>query len=155
IAERVFSDWLEAQAQLNRARLSIFSGAGVASVPQGPFERQAQFDALLNDALPALLELDSYQKTYERWLKESEPAPLPERPVPEDWVLWKDEGVALAPGAAAAFLELAGDVELAYADEDWLSADGKRHRPFFKPAWSLELALERDLLGGAVWVRRS
>jgi GT2 family glycosyltransferase len=152
IAERVLARWVAEQRELNVARLGVFAGgSGVARVPEGPFDRQAQFDALLNAELPGILALDSNQVVYERWIAEREPKPPAERPVPEDWVLWKDDSVELAPGAAASFLAECDGVDLLYADEDWKG----RTRPFFKPGWSRELALERDLLGGAVFVRRA
>jgi GT2 family glycosyltransferase len=150
VAERVLSGWVEGQAALNRTRLGIFKGAGVGLVPKGPFERQARFDTLLNAALPKILPLDSYQAAYERWTQERERALPRDRPVPDGWVLWTSPDVEVAPGAAAAFLEESDGADLLYADEDWVG----RERPFFKPGWSPQLALERDLLGGAVFVRR-
>jgi GT2 family glycosyltransferase len=152
IAERVLARWKAEQRALNEARLGAFTGgSGVGAVPEGPFERQAQFDALLNAELPELLAFDSNQAVYARWIAEREAKPLADRAVPDDWVLWKDDAVELAPGAAAAFLAECDGVDLLYADEDWKG----RTRPFFKPGWSRELALERDLLGGAVFVRRA
>jgi O-antigen biosynthesis protein len=70
-----------------------------------------------------------------------------------EWILWLSRDVVLATGALSWFLGAATgpNVDLAYADEDQLG----RLNPFFKPGWCTELASERDLLGGAVWVRRS
>jgi len=47
------------------------------------------------------------------------------------------------------------DTSLIYADEDCIDAHGRRHDPFLKPAWSVELALEQDLAGGFCVFRRS
>lgn len=67
-----------------------------------------------------------------------------------DWVLWVSAHAELAPDALQTFAACT-DVDLAYADEDCAG----RVAPFFKPSFCSELARERDLLGGAVWVRRS
>jgi len=47
------------------------------------------------------------------------------------------------------------DTGLIYADEDCIDAHGRRHDPFLKPAWSVDLALEQDLAGGFCVFRRS
>lgn len=67
-----------------------------------------------------------------------------------DFVLWVSAEAELAPHALQSFAACT-DVDLAYADEDCAG----RGDPFFKPGFCRELARERDLLGGAVWVRRS
>jgi len=67
-----------------------------------------------------------------------------------DFVLWVSASSELAPHALATFAQHT-DVDLAYADEDRAG----RVEPFFKPSFCSELARERDLLGGAVWVRRA
>ncbi|MBK7858089.1 MAG: glycosyltransferase [Archangiaceae bacterium] len=67
-----------------------------------------------------------------------------------DFVLWVSAESELAPQALQTFAAQT-DVDLAYADEDCTG----RADPFFKPSFCRELARERDLLGGAVWVRRA
>ena len=46
------------------------------------------------------------------------------------------------------------DAEIFYSDEDRLSAEGKRHSPFFKPEWSPELLLSSMYLGHLTVYRR-
>lgn len=70
--------------------------------------------------------------------------------VKSEWVLWVSEDVEL-DRLALPWFSTCTDVDLAYADEDEVG----RTNPFFKPAFCSELARERDLLGGAVWARRS
>ncbi len=67
-----------------------------------------------------------------------------------EFVLWVSAESELAPHALATFAQHT-DVDVAYADEDRAG----RVEPFLKPSFCSELARERDLLGGAVWVRRS
>ncbi len=161
LAERALSRWSAAQTELNRARISRRAGA-VPDVPKMPWvkpwlERQARFDRLLNEELPGLLVLNSYQAVYERVgsRKSVLPPPREDPTVPNGWVLWKAEGVEVRQGAVAALLEQSAGVDLLYADEDHRDATGRRYAPFFKPGWSRELALERDLLGGVVLARMS
>ena len=44
-------------------------------------------------------------------------------------------------------------VDLLFADEDWLDAEGRRERPFFKPGWSAELQRGCDLVGPFAFYR--
>jgi glycosyltransferase involved in cell wall biosynthesis/GT2 family glycosyltransferase len=46
------------------------------------------------------------------------------------------------------------DADILYSDEDRLSAEGKRHSPFFKPEWSPELLLNSMYIGHLSAYRR-
>ena len=46
-------------------------------------------------------------------------------------------------------------LDMVFADEDWLDADGHRTRPFLKPGWDEELQKGRDLVGPFVLLRAS
>ena len=58
---------------------------------------------------------------------------------------------ALALVAAATARE--PRLDLVFGDEDWLAADGRRERPFFKPGWNAELQRGRDLIGPFAFFR--
>jgi GT2 family glycosyltransferase len=61
-----------------------------------------------------------------------------------------------APGAlslAANVLAQYPHLDLLFADEDWLDAEGQRERPFFKPGWDPELQRGRDLVGPFAFFR--
>jgi GT2 family glycosyltransferase len=60
-----------------------------------------------------------------------------------DYVLLLDEGDALAEHALSLLGRAAADgrPDLVYADEDRLTPDGHRVRPYFKPGWSPDLLL--------------
>ena len=45
------------------------------------------------------------------------------------------------------------ELDIVFGDEDWLDADGRRHRPFFKPGWNAELQRGRDLIGPFAFLR--
>jgi GT2 family glycosyltransferase len=47
------------------------------------------------------------------------------------------------------------EADIFYSDEDRLSAEGKRHAPFFKPEWSPELLLASMYIGHLTAYRRS
>ena len=67
-------------------------------------------------------------------------------------------GDTLAPEAVALVAATAAEtpeIDVIYADEDWLDAGGRRERPFFKPAFSPDLLTELPYLGPAAFVRRS
>ncbi len=82
-------------------------------------------------------------------------------------------GCILAKGAldrVAAEAAAYPDADLIYADEDWADAywtdedradnastdaEGRSRQPFLKPAWSIDLALEQDLVGGFCMFRRA
>jgi GT2 family glycosyltransferase len=67
-----------------------------------------------------------------------------------DVMLFLPAGTLLAPTALyhiAAAVAAAPSVELVYADEDQLDLEGRRIKPWFKPAWDPVLATECDLLG--------
>lgn len=57
----------------------------------------------------------------------------------------------LAAGALTAFAQTArsGDPAVLYADQDEISANGKRARPWFKPGWDEDLFLAQDYLSTA------
>ncbi|GAC1339590.1 MAG: hypothetical protein NVSMB18_08040 [Acetobacteraceae bacterium] len=63
--------------------------------------------------------------------------------------------------SARAFAECAAAIasdpglDLVFGDEDRVDDAGRRHDPFFKPAWNLDLALEQDLAGGVCLLRRA
>ncbi|TWA79264.1 GT2 family glycosyltransferase [Azospirillum brasilense] len=62
----------------------------------------------------------------------------------------------LRPHAPYLFAEAARlhpEAVLFYGDEDRMAADGRRERPFFKPAFSRDLYAELDLLAGCCAVR--
>jgi hypothetical protein len=67
-----------------------------------------------------------------------------------DVMLFLPAGTRLAPTALyhiAAAVAAARSVELVYAAEDQLDPDGRRIKPWFKPAWDPVLATECDRLG--------
>ncbi len=67
-------------------------------------------------------------------------------------------GCILADGAlhrVASEIAAHPDADLIYADEDRIDPQGRRHDPFLKPAWSIDLALEQDLVGGFCVFRRA
>ncbi len=73
-----------------------------------------------------------------------------------DFVCFLDAEDRLEPDA----LQLAADIlarepylDVVFADEDWMDADGSRVRPFLKPGWDAELQRGRDLLGPFVVLR--
>ena len=73
-------------------------------------------------------------------------------------VLIAAPGCILAEGALhriAAELAAHPEADLVYADEDRIDPQGRRHDPFLKPAWNVDLALEQDLAGGFCVFRRA
>ncbi|HEY2139716.1 MAG TPA: glycosyltransferase, partial [Chthoniobacterales bacterium] len=74
-----------------------------------------------------------------------------------DFVACLDHDDVLAPFAlyevARAALE-ARDADIFYSDEDRLNAQGKRHRPFFKPEWDPELLCASMYIGHLSVYRR-
>jgi O-antigen biosynthesis protein len=73
-----------------------------------------------------------------------------------DMLCFLDVRDRLAPGALAVVANTAArfpPLDILFADEDWLDGDGKRVRPFFKPAWDLELQRGRDLIGPFAFFR--
>ncbi len=74
-----------------------------------------------------------------------------------EWVVFIAAGDRLAPHAFAELsLHLAQHPtqHLVYCDSDELNAEGRRSKPFCKPDWSPELALEVDFVAGLVAVHR-
>jgi GT2 family glycosyltransferase len=74
------------------------------------------------------------------------------------YVLVAAHGCILADGALhriAAEIAAHPNAGLIYADEDCIDAQGRRHDPFLKPAWSIDLAFEQDLVGGFGVFRRA
>ena len=62
----------------------------------------------------------------------------------------------LAPDALRLVAETAArcaELDLLFADEDWLDAQGRRTQPFFKPGWDAELQRGRDLVGPFAFYR--
>ncbi len=75
-----------------------------------------------------------------------------------DFVTCLEPDGQLAPHALASVavrLAQEPEVELVYADEDRLDAEGRRHTPFFKPDWSPDLLRSVDYLGRFLVVRRT
>ncbi len=73
-----------------------------------------------------------------------------------DFICFLDAADRLAPHA----LEIVADVlarepylDMVFADEDWLDAEGCRTRPFLKPGWDEELQKGRDLVGPFAMLR--
>jgi GT2 family glycosyltransferase len=105
-------------------------------------------------ALPAMPLTDA---NYRRWLAATEHEVAGDV-LPADFVLVASPLVRLRADASAAFARaLAADpaIDVLYADEDWLDAQGQRGAPLFKPDWDADLFAERDLIGGAAVFRRS
>ena len=63
-----------------------------------------------------------------------------------DRVLVLDQGCMLVPEALAT-LAPHSDASFVYADEDCIDADGRCSDAFHKPAWSIDAALEQNLVG--------
>ncbi len=105
-------------------------------------------------ALPAMALTDA---NYRRWLAATERA-VAGAGLPPDFVLVASPSVRLRDDAPAAFAQaLAADpaLDVLYAEEDRLDAQGQRGSPLFKPAWDADLFAEQDLIGGAAVFRRS
>jgi hypothetical protein len=58
-----------------------------------------------------------------------------------------DQIARRALGVVRAMLAEQPQTKLLFADEDWIAADGRRTRPFFKPGWDVELQRGQDLVG--------
>ena len=58
-----------------------------------------------------------------------------------------DQIARRALGVVRAILSEQPQTTLLFADEDWIGADGRRTRPFFKPGWDVELQRGQDLIG--------
>ena len=111
---------------------------GAASSPQGTQHARVSRVAMAPDCSPAdgvavaLAQLDA------------------------DMIGFHDLRDQLAPGAIGLILDVLaqhGPVDLLFADEDWLDAQGRRAEPFFKPGWDPELQRGRDLVGGFAFFR--
>jgi GT2 family glycosyltransferase len=103
--------------------------------------------------LPAMALTDA---NYRRWIAAHE-ARIAGGELGEAFVLLQAPFVRLRADAVAAFARaLAADpgLDALYADEDRLDARGERGAPLFKPPWDADLFAERDLIGGAVVIRR-
>ena len=77
--------------------------------------------------------------------------------LPPDFMLVASAFVRLRDDAPAAFAKaLVADptIDVLYADEDRLDAQGQRGSPLFKPGWDADLFAEQDLIGGAAVFRR-
>jgi len=73
-----------------------------------------------------------------------------------DMLCFLDGRDQVAPGALALMANVAAQfpsVDLLFADEDWLDAQGSRVYPFFKPDWDPELQRGRDLIGPFAFYR--
>ena len=75
-----------------------------------------------------------------------------------DLLCFLDVRDRLAPDAldrVADVLARHPQLDLVFADEDWLDAEGRRVQPFFKPGWDAELQRGRDLIGPFAFLRTS
>ena len=75
-----------------------------------------------------------------------------------EFVALLDHDDALAPFAlyeVATALNQNRNIDVIYSDEDKISAEGKRHSPFFKPDWSPELLLSFMYVGHLTVYRKS
>jgi GT2 family glycosyltransferase len=75
-----------------------------------------------------------------------------------DYICFLDAADRLEPDAVTlAADELARDpaLDVVFADEDWLDANGDRERPFLKPGWDEDLQRGTDLLGPFALLRTS
>lgn len=68
-------------------------------------------------------------------------------------VLLSIEGDELRAGALAPMGQALAEADVVYADEDWLTADGKRTLPFHKPCWSPDRLRAQPYLTGLVGYR--
>jgi GT2 family glycosyltransferase len=67
------------------------------------------------------------------------------------------EGDRLAESALfeiVKWINVGDDADIIYTDEDEIDAEGRRHRPFFKPGWSPDLVLALDYLSRCCIFRR-
>ncbi len=105
-------------------------------------------------ALPALALTDA---NYRRWIAARE-TPVSGDTIPADFVLLAAPFMRVradAPAVIARALAADPAIDVLYADEDRLDAQGQRHAPLFKPAWDADLFAEQDLIGAAAVFRRS
>ena len=75
-----------------------------------------------------------------------------------DYICFLDAKDRLDPNALAVVVDvLARDpcLDVVFADEDWLDADGCRVRPFLKPGWDEDMQRGTDLLGPFTFLRAS
>jgi GT2 family glycosyltransferase len=74
-----------------------------------------------------------------------------------EFVAFLDHDDVLAANALGRVVEAlrTSGADLAYTDHDYLSPDGRRCSPFFKPGWSPDLFLSQMYLGHLVVARRS
>jgi GT2 family glycosyltransferase len=71
---------------------------------------------------------------------------------------WLEAGDALAPEALLALVERLGrtpEADIAYSDEDAVTAEGRREAPRFKPDWSPDLLLSTNYLERVGLIRRA
>jgi GT2 family glycosyltransferase len=105
---------------------------------------------------PPLPAMPLNDANYRRWLAAIEHAGAGDA-LPDEFVLVATPSVRLRPDAPAAFARaIAADpaVDVLYADEDRLDAQGQRRSPLFKPDWDADWFAEQDLIGGAAVFRR-
>jgi GT2 family glycosyltransferase len=68
-----------------------------------------------------------------------------------------EAGDALAPDALFELVRRINqqpDADTIYSDEDWITEDGERHDPLFKPDWSPDLLLSTNYLASGLFRRR-
>lgn len=73
-----------------------------------------------------------------------------------DYVAFHHLTDRIAPGAlglVTALLAEQPQTDLLFGDEDWIGADGRRTRPFFKPGWDPDLQRGQDLVGPFAFYR--
>jgi GT2 family glycosyltransferase len=73
-----------------------------------------------------------------------------------DYVCFLDAADRLATHALSLVEDILArepHLDIVFADEDWLDAEGNRTQPFLKPGWDPELQRGRDLIGPFVMLR--
>jgi O-antigen biosynthesis protein len=107
-------------------------------------------------AAPSLPALPLTDANYRRWFAVSE-HPVAGNGLPDDFVLLGAPSCRPRADAAAIIaraLHADPTLDVLYADEDRLDAQGRRGAPLFKPAWDPDLFAEQDLIGWTGVFRR-
>ena len=65
-----------------------------------------------------------------------------------DYIAFLEHGDELAPEALFELVKRLNesDADIVYSDEDWISENGKREDPLFKPDWGPDLLLSTNYL---------
>lgn len=100
--------------------------------------------------------VDRYQQFIQR--EHIPPVPRFDSKKLVDWTFPHTDTYILSDHAASeviAFLAAHPQVDIIYCDEDQMDKSGKRHAPYFKPAWSPENILATNYIGEPLAVRTS